>query len=112
MGITIAWLLIILLSSIVPVREPQTDLQLDKIVHFIVYGITAIVFFRVLKLKVSLTRSAVFSIIFASLFGLAMELLQALLPWREFSFLDEAANVSGALFFSTIYTIREYYKKR
>ncbi|MEW6213984.1 MAG: VanZ family protein [Nitrospirota bacterium] len=111
MVITLIWLLVILFLSIIPAGGPQIDTPLDKIIHFIVYGITAVVFLRVLRLKVSLTKSIVLSIIFASLYGFAMELLQSALHWREFSFSDELANISGALFFGIIYAVTDYRRK-
>lgn len=99
------WLLVILFLSIIPAEGLQTDSPLDKIVHFVIYGITAILFFRGLRLKIPLTRAIVVSIILASFYGFAMELLQLLLPWRQFSFSDGVANISGALFFGIIYAV-------
>ena len=112
MVLTIIWLLIILFFSVIPVKGLQTEHPADKITHFVIYGITAIIFFRILRTKMSLVKTTVVSIIFASLYGLAMELIQHGLPWRQFSLLDEASNFSGALVFSVIYAIREYNRKR
>jgi len=112
MVLTIIWLLIVLFLSVIPVQEPQTGYPADKIVHFVIYGITAIIFSRILRTKMSLVKTTAVSIIFASLYGLAMELIQHVLPWRQFSLLDEASNFSGALVFSVIYAIREYNRKR
>lgn len=105
MFITVIWLLLILFLSVIPAEGLQTDSPLDKIVHFVIYGITAILFFRDLKLKLSLTRAIAVSIILTSFYGFAMELLQLLLPWRQFSFSDGVANISGALFFGIIYAV-------
>ena len=112
MVLTIIWLLIILFFSVIPVKGLQTEHPADKITHFVIYGITAIIFFRILRTKMSLVKTTVVSIIFASLYGLAMELIQHVLPWRRFSLSDEASNFSGALVFSVIYAIREYNRKR
>lgn len=112
MVLTIIWLLIILFFSVIPVQGLQTEHPADKIAHFVFYGITAIIFFRILRTKMSLVKTTAVSIIFASLYGLAMELIQHVLPWRQFSLLDEASNFSGALVFSVIYAIREYNRKR
>lgn len=112
MVITLIWLLIILFLSIIPARGPQTNLPLDKIIHFVVYGITAIIFFRGLRLRVSFIKATALSIILASFYGLSMEMLQSALPWREFSFSDEVANISGASFFGIIYALRNYHGKK
>jgi len=112
MVLTIIWLLIILFFSVIPVKELQTEHPADKITHFVIYGITAIIFFRILRTKMSLVKTTVVSIFFASLYGLAMELIQHGLPWRQFSLSDEASNFSGALVFSVIYAIKECNRKR
>jgi VanZ family protein len=108
----IIWLLVILFLSIIPTRGPQTNLPLDKIIHFVVYGITAVIFFRDLRSRVSFNKAIAFSIIFASSYGLAMEILQSSMPWREFSFLDEVANISGAASIVIIYAAMNYRKKK
>jgi len=112
MVLTLIWLLIILSFSVIPVQGLQAGHPMDKIAHFVIYGITSIILFRILRKKMSLLKTTVFSISFASLYGLAIELIQHVLPWREFSFLDEASNFSGALVFSVIYAIREYKRTR
>ncbi|HKZ56717.1 MAG TPA: VanZ family protein [Thermodesulfovibrionales bacterium] len=112
MVLTIIWLLIILFFSVIPVQGLQTEHPADKITHFVFYGITAIIFFRILRTKMPLVKTTIVSIIFASLYGLAMELIQHGLPWRQFSLSDEASNFSGAMVFSVIYAIREYNRKR
>ncbi len=112
MVLTIIWLLIVLFFSVIPVQGLQTEHPTDKITHFVIYGITAIIFFRILRTKMSLVKTTAVSIIFASLYGLAMELIQHVLPWRQFSLSDEASNFSGALVFSVIYAIRECNRKR
>lgn len=111
MVLTIVWLSVILFSSLIPTQGPQIGHPSDTVIHFIIYGITAVIFFRVLRLKVSLTKTVVLSIILASMYGFAIELLQLVLPWREFSFSDEVANIVGAFFFSIIYALKQSFKK-
>lgn len=106
MTISILWLLIVLILSVIPAHGPKTNLPIDKIVHFILYGITTIVLLRVLRLKTTLTKSVILSILIASLYGFAMEIVQAALPWREFSIADEIANISGAVFFGVLYGMK------
>lgn len=112
MVLTILWLLIILFFSVIPVQGLQTGHPIDKIAHFVVYGITAIIFFRILRTRMSLMKTTAYSVSFASLYGLAIEMIQHVLPWRGFSLSDEAANFSGALVLGVIYAIREYHRKK
>lgn len=112
MILIVIWLSVVLFLSVIPVRGPETGYPLDKLIHFVLYGITAIIFYRVLRLRTSLIKSTVLSIIIASFFGLAMELLQSVVPWRESSFLDELANIGGAFFFCILYALREYRRKK
>lgn len=108
----IIWLFIVLLLSIIPTKDLPTEDQTDKVVHFIIYGITALLFLKVLRLRTTLTKSIILSVGLASFFGLAMELLQSVVPWRESSLLDELANIGGAFFFCILYALREYRRKK
>lgn len=114
MILILVWLFVVLLLSIIPTGGLQTGFSFpaDKIIHFIIYGITAIIFFRALRLRMILIKAMVLSISFASLYGFAMELLQSELPWRGCSYLDEVANMSGAVFFSVIYALMDYRRKK
>jgi VanZ family protein len=111
MLLIIIWLLLILFFSVIPVQGIQSGHPTDKIVHFIIYGITALLFFRFFRKSMSLIRTTILSILFASLYGFMIELIQHTLPWREFSLLDEASNFSGAIVFSAICAIRECKRK-
>jgi VanZ family protein len=110
--VTFVWLSIVLLLSIIQTEGLPTGHPRDKVIHFIIYGITAILFLRVLRSRTSLIRSTALSIILASVFGLAMELLQSVLPWREFSLADELANIGGAFFFGILYVLKDYHRKK
>lgn len=111
MALIIIWLVIILFFSVIPVQEIQAGNSGDKFVHFIIYGITALLIFRFLKKSMSLIKATILSIVFSSFYGLFIELIQHTLPWREFSLLDEVSNFSGATLFSVIYAFREYSRK-
>jgi VanZ family protein len=106
------WLSLVLLLSIIPTKGLQTGHPVDKIIHFVIYGITAVMFLRILRFKTSLSKSIVLSIILASMYGFLIELLQSALPWRQYSFSDIMANVSGAVFFGVLYVLRELYRKK
>ena len=108
----VLWLFIVLLLSVLPIKGVEGRYPTDKVIHFVMYGITAIVFLRNLRSKASIVKSGILSVILASLVGFAMEIIQSALPWREFSFSDELANVSGAVFFTVLYVLRDFYGKR
>ncbi len=112
MSLIIIWLLLILFFSVIPVQGLQTGNPGDKIAHFIIYGIAALLFVRFLKKSMSLIKATTLSIIFASLYGFLIELIQHTLPWREFSILDELSNFGGAIVFSMIYAFKENSRKR
>jgi VanZ family protein len=101
-----------LLISIIPTKSLLTGHHTDKIIHFVIYGMTAIILLRALWSKTSLIKSTALSIILASFYGFAIELLQSVLPWREFSLADELANIGGAFFFSILYALKEYQRKK
>jgi VanZ family protein len=95
-----------------PVKGLEGGYPTDKVAHFIIYGITAIVFLRNFRSKASIMKSGILSIILASLVGFAMEVIQSAIPWREFSLADELANVSGAVFFTIFYVLKDLYGKK
>ena len=112
MILTLLWLFLILVFSTIPVKGLQTRHLSDTIIHFVLYGITAVLFMKDFRSKTSMKKSAVLSIIIASLFGFVTELIQSAIPWRECSFSDMMANVSGAFLFSLLYVLKEFYRKK
>jgi VanZ family protein len=108
----VLWLFIVVILSVMPVKGIETGYPTDKIVHFIMYGITSIVFLRNLRSKPSIIKSGILSIILASAVGFAMEIIQSVIPWREFSLADELANISGAVFFTAFYVLKDFYRKK
>ena len=112
MVVIFVWFSFVLLLSVIPTKDVPTGHPTDKIIHFIIYGITAILLMKNLRSKMSLKKSAVLSLTVASLFGLIIELIQAAIPWRECSFSDMIANVAGAVSFSFLYALMDYYRKK
>jgi VanZ family protein len=106
------WLFIVVILSVMPVKGVEGRYPTDKVIHFVMYGITAIVFLRNLRPKASIIKSGILSIILASLVGFAMEVIQSAIPWREFSLADELANISGAVFFTIFYVLKYFYGKK
>jgi VanZ family protein len=106
--LTVLWLFFVLVLSVIPVKGVEGKYPTDKVVHFIMYGITAIVFLRNLRSKTSIKKSIVLSIILASSVGFAMEIIQSVIPWRGFSLTDELANVAGAVFVTVLYVLKDF----
>jgi VanZ family protein len=97
------WFSMLLIVSVLPASGPETDLPLDKIAHFILYGLTSTLLFRHF-IKRTTGRSAFYkSVALAAIFGAVMEVVQYFLPYRSFSFGDIAANAAGAFFACLVY---------
>lgn len=104
------WLLMLFVVSVFPFGEaPEIVSSSDKIIHFIIYFITAMLFYvefwrmgnkgpRDYMWMARLGGPIAIAIIFSSLYGLLMELAQGVLTGtRHFSWLDAGANLMGAL---------------
>ncbi len=101
----LSWLFFVLMVSLIPV--PETDLEttgVDKIVHFLIYGITAILFLRFFyEMATAHGFIGPLSILSAFLYGLLIEVIQNFLPYRSFSVMDIIANLAGATVFVFLY---------
>lgn len=82
------WTLFILFLSVWPFSSTPDVEGSDKIVHFLMYAVTTLVYMRA---GLGWFRS----ILLSSILGLAMEILQTGLPWRSFSVGDILANLAG-----------------
>jgi len=97
------WFAFILIGSVMPVSGPKTDLPADKIVHFVFYAMTSILLFRHFMKKSTPIRAFYTSVALASIYGVAMEVVQYFLPYRSFSLGDMAANTLGAFLGCLLY---------
>jgi VanZ family protein len=106
----IGWLIIVLIISVIPIPETgiNSELHLDKVVHFLLYGITAILFYKVLRLGLK-QGYIFFPIALASLYGLLLEVVQHFVSYRSFSLADIIANILGAMVFVLAYTFKNYF---
>lgn len=99
--ILVLWL--IMLSIISIARTPSVPiaagLQIDKLAHFILYGVTALIFLRVLRWNLDRKLCMFFSFLLSSLFGLIIEILQSFTSYRSFELADILANTAGAAVF-------------
>ena len=71
--------------------------HLDKLVHLCEYLLFAWLMVRAIRTtRVQESEYAVLAWLYASSYGLLMELIQALIPWRTADLADTVANTLGA----------------
>lgn len=110
--LSIAWATFILIATLIPGKSiPEVDLAgIDKIVHFIIFGILVLLLTSGLKKQYSFRylryNPVISAISFAISFGILIELLQTLIPGRAFSGIDILANSLGALLAGLISFLR------
>ena len=100
---TLAWAVVavyaalVLISSVIPVPEGPEVPYLDKAVHLCEYLLLAWMLSIALRAG-GLTAHdyLVLAWIYATSYGLLIELLQGLLPWRSADLWDAAADAAGA----------------
>jgi VanZ family protein len=107
MSLFILWLVIVLILSVIPVPEvgilSLSLLPVDKIVHFALYGVTAILLCRILRTRYGAKRSVLYSIAVPAFYGALLEGVQFFIPYRGFSTADMAVNTLGAAVFAGFY---------
>ena len=95
------WLIFLFIISFIhpPKLSIGAGLQIDKPAHFILYGITALMFFMVLRVKKDRKKSMLYAFLLSSLSGLIIEIIQSFTPHRSFEAVDILANTLGAAAF-------------
>lgn len=93
------WLVILLVISILntPTISIGAGLKIDKLAHFILYGITTLLLFRALRKTTDNKKPMFYAFIFSCIYGLIIELIQTLTPQRRFESADILANTLGSL---------------
>ena len=89
------WVGTILFLSLVPVPQVDAPNNIDKVVHFLMYFLTSLVFYLTFHKK--FLNVVINALIFSVLLGTFIEILQHFVPYRGFSFGDILANCFGAL---------------
>lgn len=93
--------LLIFIQSSYPSPENIPNLPyIDKIIHFTVYAILAILFFRALgtqRFKENITMVIMLSILSSCLCGLSDEVHQYFVPHRDADLMDFLADVGGSI---------------
>ena len=90
--------LAVFVLSVIPV-EPSLPAaaHLDKLEHIAAYLLFAWIFMQAIRASQLREREyLVLAWVFATSYGLLMELLQAMVPWRTPDLMDAAANAVGA----------------
>ena len=110
----IGMILIFISSSISSDRLPDIAFKIsDKLIHFMVFGILAILMFRSFELvKIRTVRENAFtlSVIFAALYGALDEFHQYFVPGRFTSLYDWIADVLGVIIL--LYLYRKFLSSR
>jgi VanZ family protein len=85
-------MLLVLVTALIPVPTlRELPSHTDKLVHLLCYFVLGLL--AVLSQRGSGARLAAATAMAA--FGIVVELLQGLLPWRSFEWMDIVANVAG-----------------
>lgn len=74
-------------------------LHIDKVVHFILYGMTVLMFLTVLREKKDGKKSMLYAFLLSSIVGFIIEIIQYFTPHRRFETADLLANIPGAAAF-------------
>ena len=96
------WAVVILFLSVVGV-ETNANIEfhaMDKIIHLCMYLVLCMMlivgFTKQFQIRVLKYNPMSYAIVFASAFGILMEVVQFFLPSRSFDVLDMLANIVGA----------------
>ena len=96
--IVAAYATLILILSVIPVRDGVLEAPyLDKLAHLGEYLLLAWLLVRAMRMSQVLQPAyALWAWIYATSYGLLIEVVQAMLPWRSAELADAAANALGA----------------
>jgi len=99
---TSLWIIFIVIVSLIPVPEiEEVPRNSDKLVHFLIYFITAILIYY--ASGDCFARPLLWAILISSFIGISVEFLQLLVPYRTFSAGDMIADILGSLFLFAAY---------
>ena len=96
-GLVVAYATFVLIGSLVPVTPSLSPGHLDKVEHLGEYLLFAWLLVQAIRLNHLRQREYLtLAWIYATSYGLLMELLQIMVPWRSAELLDAVANAVGA----------------
>lgn len=86
-------------------KPPEWSFSVDKLVHFFLFAAMSFLMLRYKHLKLGRWDGMIILsiMIYASLYGVLMELIQLAVPGREFNLVDLVADILGALAGNYIY---------
>jgi VanZ family protein len=97
----IVWSVIVLILTLIP-GEKLPDVPIfgiDKVVHFFIFGLlmilTAFGLYKISRQANSIQNPILISLLYSTLFGIMIEVIQPYVPNRSFSVYDIIANVIG-----------------
>ena len=94
---TAAYAALVFLASVVPIGSGVSVGQLDKVAHVCEYLLFAWLLVQAIpRSRLHEREYLLWAWIYATSYGLLLELVQAMLPWRSADWLDAAANAVGA----------------
>ena len=103
----IGYMVFIFIFSSEPASVDIPDIwNIDKLIHFMAYGVLSILLLRALKKqwgKVRNKKLIFLSFLFATLYGISNEIHQHFIPEREASIADAIANGLAAYVFPFLY---------
>lgn len=103
--------MIFIASSISFEEGPSLFPNMDKLVHFVEFGVLGMLYFIAINKTSRITsKSLLFliSVLLTGLYGLSDEVHQLFVPFREFSLYDILADLVGGSFFCGMYL---FYKR-
>ncbi|MEQ9618511.1 MAG: VanZ family protein [Deltaproteobacteria bacterium] len=92
--IFIAYTLFVIVLSLLPLPSAGTAIYKDKIVHFLMYGLMALLAY----ISVPSEGKRKHLLAFIIILGAAIELIQIYIPGRSASLMDIFANTGGVVF--------------
>lgn len=101
------YMVLIFILSSEPASEDIPDIwNIDKLMHFMAYGVLSILWLRALKRhwgEIRNKKLIFLSFLFATLYGMSNEIYQHFIPYRTASIADAVANGLGAYLFPFLY---------
>ena len=89
--------MLLLIVSVVPVGAEPSVPYLDKVVHLCEYLLFAWLLVQAVRAsRLEEREYLLWAWIYATSYGLLIELIQAMIPWRSADLADAAANALGA----------------
>jgi VanZ family protein len=86
----------LLVTSVPGSAIPKPLIPYDKVVHFMAYGLFAVLLSRDIAQVTGLVRAALFAIVIAATFGAVDEWHQRFIPGRDTDLADWRTDVIGA----------------